>query len=179
MMDCIAGEILRRPRSPAEHFAVQAKVGQFLTTNNMDKGIILLVKADDADSAKSEAMYFMNHCAVKYIKLIDWLKIGGRWQEVIMGNAQPYTKAKDTVKEWEAAQRNRDREVKQRFKKECKRQNIKTINDLLHGNLFELSYCLKVADNINRKIYCTDICIYDVTNNIASTEYVVKTAGEY
>jgi hypothetical protein len=139
----------------------------------------LLVKATDKEDAKSLGQDFIDNCVKRDEDGIDWGEVGGRWKNVIRGNAQPYEKVKETVKDWESAHQERKEDVKKYFKEGCKRRGIKTINGLLNGDLFMSSYYLQIIDNINRKCFCTDIIVYGTVNETASTEYAEKTPEEY
>ena len=145
----------------------------------MHKGIILLVKAPDKQEAESEAEHFLDSCAESCEAGIDWGKIGGRWKDIISENAQPYRKVRKLVKEWESGHLDRLIELKKAFKKECRRQSVRSLQGLLDGDLFMLSYYLEAIDSLKRKRFSTNVNIFDKEEWVASTENADKKPEEY
>jgi hypothetical protein len=66
----------------------------------MHKGVILLVKAEDADEAESLVQEFLEPYGNSHVW--DWYVIGGRWDKRLnpSGNIIPLSSCIDVVKEW-------------------------------------------------------------------------------
>jgi hypothetical protein len=150
--------------------AIQIKAqGDKLTIqggNKMHKGVILLIKCDNEDTAEALANDFLESYGEGYVW--DWYEIGGRWKD-IFGNNKPILSLSEclgVVKEWQQTISQAQEELDKAQKWLKTGGNTRKIDgkDVPFDDYYMYGYQLKIAGQLFSQDFCFDCNVFNLEN---------------